>query len=79
VPLKVFNRAILYVKPEFRQQGVFRKLYEFITEESLHQSNVCGFRVYVVKSNHIARSAYTNVGMQETAYKLYEVILKDKL
>jgi len=62
----------LYVKPAFRRQGVFKKLYEFIKEKALHDSNVCGFRVYVKTSNHSAQSAYIKVGMKETYYQVYE-------
>jgi ribosomal protein S18 acetylase RimI-like enzyme len=62
----------VYVKPAFRRQGIFRKLYEFLTEKASQEQNVCGFRLYVEKSNHIGQNTYSGVGMKEAPYKLYE-------
>jgi len=62
----------VYVKPEFRQRGVFRKLYEYLKDKASHESNVCGFRLYVQQSNRTALSTYGKVGMKKTPYKVYE-------
>ncbi|MFQ6034549.1 MAG: GNAT family N-acetyltransferase [Sedimentisphaerales bacterium] len=62
----------VYVKPEFRQRGVFKRLYEYLKDKASHQSNVCGFRLYVEQSNHTAVSTYEKVGMKKTSYKVYE-------
>jgi len=62
----------VYVKPEFRQRGVFRRLYEYLKGKASHESNVCGFRLYVEQSNHTALSTYEKVGMKNTSYKVYE-------
>lgn len=62
----------LYVKPRFRRKGVFTSLYEFIKQQACRNSNVCGFRVYVEKSNHLAQAAYTHAGMKQTPYKVYQ-------
>jgi len=62
----------VYVKPEFRQRGVFRRLYEYLKDKASRESNVCGFRLYVEQSNHTAQSTYEKVGMKETSYKVYE-------
>jgi ribosomal protein S18 acetylase RimI-like enzyme len=67
----------VYVKPAFRRQGIFRKLYEFLTEKASQEQNVCGFRLYVEKSNHIGQNTYSGVGMNETPYKLYEESYED--
>ena len=45
----------VYVKPECRAQGVFRRLYEFLEEEAARTPGVCGFRLYVEKSNQKAQ------------------------
>jgi GNAT superfamily N-acetyltransferase len=66
----------LYVKTDFRRQGVFRKLYEFTVEKASRDSNVCGLRVYVVKSNQAAQCAYAKIGMEETYYKVYEAVFE---
>ncbi len=62
----------VYVKPEFRRQGVFRKLYESLKEKASREQNVCGFRLYVEHSNHTGQHTYAGVGMKETSYKFYE-------
>ena len=67
----------VYVKPEFRRQGIFRKLYEFLKEKALHEQNVCGFRLYVLQSNHTGQNTYAGVGMKETVYKFYEESFQD--
>jgi ribosomal protein S18 acetylase RimI-like enzyme len=67
----------VYVKPEFRRRGIFRKLYEFLKEKASHEQNVCGFRLYVEKSNQIGQNTYSGVGMKEAPYKFYEEPFQD--
>ncbi|MCX7011559.1 MAG: GNAT family N-acetyltransferase [Candidatus Sumerlaeota bacterium] len=62
----------VYVRKEFRRQGVYRRLYEFVKSELARDENVCGFRLYVEKDNHIARKTYETLGMIETPYRMYE-------
>lgn len=62
----------VYVKPEFRRHGIYRRLYEHVRERARAAGGVCGFRLYVDKSNHRARQAYASLGMSETAYLMYE-------
>ena len=62
----------VYVKPEFRQQGIFKRLYEYLRNKASQEQNVCGFRLYVGQSNLAARSTYEKVGMKETSYNVYE-------
>jgi GNAT superfamily N-acetyltransferase len=62
----------VYVKPEFRRQGIYRKLYEFARAKALEQGNVCGFRLYVERGNIVAQQTYRDLGMAETVYKMYE-------
>lgn len=67
----------VYVKPEFRRRGIFRKLYEFLKEKALQEQNVCGFRLYVEQSNYTGQNTYSGVGMKETPYKFYEESFED--
>ncbi len=67
----------VYVLPEVRRQGIYRRLYEFVKVESEKNENVCGYRLYVEKDNLAAQRTYTSLGMAETNYKLYEE-LKNK-
>lgn len=62
----------VYIRAEFRRQGVYRKLYATVKDLAAEQGNVCGFRLYVEKDNHAAQSTYTELGMQATDYLMYE-------
>ena len=62
----------VYVKPEFRKQGVFRKLYAFVKGKASQETNVCGLRLYVEQDNIVAQNTYERIGMNQTPYKLYE-------
>jgi len=62
----------VYVRPEFRQQGVFREMYEFLREMASGREDVCGFRLYVEKSNAIAQNTYEKLGLSEVYYRVYE-------
>lgn len=65
----------VYVHPEFRRQGVYRKLYEFVKEKARNEQKelrICGFRLYVERQNIVAQNTYKVLNMQETSYKIYE-------
>ena len=62
----------VYVDPEFRRRGVFRRLYEFLKDRAARENNVSGFRLYVEHSNHAGQSTYAGVGMKEISYKFFE-------
>ena len=62
----------VYVRPELRRQGIYRKLYEFVRARALEKGNVCGFRLYVEQENTVARQTYRDLGMAETVYRMYE-------
>ncbi len=65
----------VYVAPEFRRRGVYRRLYDFVKERAAEQ-NVCGFRLYVERENVAAQRTYERLGMTETHYKMYEEACK---
>ncbi len=62
----------VYVRKEFRQQGIFRALYEHIEESARKRKGVCGLRLYVERNNTRAQSTYEKLGMKRTAYELFE-------
>jgi ribosomal protein S18 acetylase RimI-like enzyme len=62
----------VYILPEFRGQGVYRRLYEFFTEQAKAQGVVCGFRLYVEKENLRAQKVYEKLGMESSHYLMYE-------
>ena len=62
----------VYVKAEFRKQGIYTAMYKKIRELADDEPDVCGFRLYVEKENTIAQKTYESLGMQATDYLLYE-------
>ena len=62
----------VYVKPAFRRQGVYRRMYEHVRSLAQSDASVCGFRLYVEKENEAAHATYASLGMQETDYLIYE-------
>lgn len=65
----------VYVKPEYRKGGVFRKLYEYVRRQASERDDVCGLRLYVEKDNDRAQAVYDRLGMEKTNYLLYEDLL----
>jgi ribosomal protein S18 acetylase RimI-like enzyme len=62
----------VYVRPEFRRQGVYKRLYRHIQEMAAKDPGVCGFRLYVERENARAQTTYRALGMKETRYLVYE-------
>jgi len=67
----------LYVVPEYRRQGVFKKLFASVNEKARQTGDIVGIRLYVEKENHIARQAYTKMSMSELNYQMYEQVFSD--
>ena len=61
----------VYVVPASRRRGLYRALHEHVFEQARTQG-ACGLRLYVEKDNHAAQNVYRSMGMQPTAYRLYE-------
>ncbi len=62
----------VYVLPEFRGKGVYRKLYEFVLEKAAARNDVCGFRLYVEIENSHAQKVYEKLGMEKSHYLMFE-------
>ena len=62
----------VYVRPEYRRQGLYRELYERVKELAEQESFVCGFRLYVENWNTVAQKTYASLGMTETVYNMFE-------
>ncbi len=65
----------VYVKPEFRRQGVYRRMHDFVKKKAEQNPCVCGLRLYVEKNNRKAKETYTSMGMHETDYIIYEYLV----
>ncbi len=61
----------VYVLPEFRRQGIFRKMYTFIKTRA-EQEGVAGLRLYVESRNARAKKTYEALGMNSEHYSFYE-------
>jgi GNAT superfamily N-acetyltransferase len=62
----------VYVRKEYRRQGVYRRLYRFVQALAAKKRGVCGFRLYVERSNRRAQASYLASGMKRTHYLVYE-------
>ncbi len=62
----------VFVKPNFRKQGVYTAMYNEIQSLAAAQPDVYGFRLYVEKDNTIAQKTYQSLGMKVTDYLLFE-------
>lgn len=66
----------VYVTPEVRGQGVYRKLYEFVLKKADENGDVCGFRLYVETENINAQKVYQKLGMGKSHYLMFEAMSK---
>jgi ribosomal protein S18 acetylase RimI-like enzyme len=62
----------VYVRPELRRQGVYKRLYRHLQELAANDPAVCGFRLYVERENGRAQATYQALGMKETRYLVFE-------
>jgi ribosomal protein S18 acetylase RimI-like enzyme len=62
----------LYVLPEARGQGVYRRLYEHLQRRVEATPRLIGIRLYVDKRNVTAQRVYERLGMNREHYALFE-------
>ncbi|ACB53848.1 hypothetical protein cce_4500 [Crocosphaera subtropica ATCC 51142] len=62
----------VYVEPDYRRRGIYRRMYEFIKELANCEDNVCGFRLYVEQDNKVAQETYSALGMRQLPYLIFE-------
>ncbi len=62
----------VYVRPEYRRQGLYRELYTHVKELAEQDDAVCGYRLYVERDNSAAQQSYRRLGMRETDYRIFE-------
>ncbi|MFT5218897.1 MAG: ribosomal protein S18 acetylase RimI-like enzyme [Planctomycetota bacterium] len=65
----------VYVRPDYRRQGLYRELYKRVKELAEQEPNVCGYRLYVEPENTNAQKTYQSLGMVDTNYKMYEELI----
>jgi ribosomal protein S18 acetylase RimI-like enzyme len=62
----------VYVRPEMRRRGVYRTLHEHVVRQAASNPDVCGLRLYVERDNETAQRTYQALGMEQTAYRMFE-------
>jgi len=65
----------VYVIPEYRRKGVFRKMYNHIKVLAAEQ-DIAGLRLYVETKNSRAQKTYEALGMSSEHYSFYEWMRK---
>lgn len=62
----------VYVLPEYRRKGIFKKMYAHVKAEVEKRPEVSGIRLYMVTTNSRAASVYEAVGMDGERYRMFE-------
>ena len=62
----------VFVIPEFRGKGVFRKIYEFVKREVEGNEGFKGIRLYVDRTNENAQQVYRALDMNGDHYQVFE-------
>ena len=65
----------VYVDAAWRRRGVYRTMYDHILALTRDRSDICSIRLYVERTNTIAKQAYKNLGMSHSHYDMYEIDL----
>ena len=62
----------VYVPPELRGSGIYRRLYEHLRERVLASPDLRGIRLYVDRRNTTAQRVYERLGMSREHYEMFE-------
>ena len=62
----------VYILPQYRRKGAYRKMYLFLQEKVLSDYSLRGIRLYVDKSNSRAQITYLDLGMNADHYQTFE-------
>ncbi len=67
----------VYVRQDFRQQGIFSALFNHVEKLARSLPEVCGLRLYMHEDNARARRSYQRLGMMPTRYIVFDKALRD--
>lgn len=62
----------VYIAKDARRNGIFRLLYSAIESAARSTPSVVGLRLYVDRTNAIAKQTYTSLGMTPSHYEFFE-------
>ena len=63
----------VFVDADYRRRGVYTAMHDYILTRARESEDICGVRLYVERSNHIAQQTYKSLGMDHSHYDLYEI------
>jgi GNAT superfamily N-acetyltransferase len=66
----------VYVRSDARRRGIFRALYDHVSEAARREGTVVGLRLYAEKDNHPAHRTYEEMGMEQIPFILYQKWLR---
>lgn len=66
----------VYVHAEYRQHGVFRRLWEHVLQAAEAAPEVVGLRLYVEQGNQTAIASYQRLGWESAGYLVLERMLQ---
>jgi ribosomal protein S18 acetylase RimI-like enzyme len=67
----------VYVRPEFRSQGVFRRLFEHLRHAAQSDPSIVGLRLYVEDHNERAIAVYARLGLKPGGYSVMEHVWRN--
>ncbi|MDT8358438.1 MAG: GNAT family N-acetyltransferase [Methanomicrobiaceae archaeon] len=62
----------VYVVPDRRRNGVFRRILAAVQEEAALDPDIAGIRLYVDRDNTTAQAAYRALNFTESRYLMFE-------
>lgn len=65
----------VYVRPDWRRNGVFSALYRHVASMASDMPQVIGLRLYVEENNERAQRTYEALGMVNSSYLVMEAML----
>jgi GNAT superfamily N-acetyltransferase len=62
----------VYVRPDCRNKGVFRSLFNHVEKLAKIHPDVKVLRLYVMQNNLSGKNTYAALGMNDSGYVVYE-------
>jgi GNAT superfamily N-acetyltransferase len=66
----------VYIHPDYRRRGVFRRLFDALVAEADGDPDVVGLRLYVEADNAAAHATYEQLGLNRAGYFVMQRLFK---
>ena len=66
----------VYVLSAHRGAGVFRALFQHLSDLAREDTRICGIRLYVDRENERAQEVYTRLGLHRSNYRIMETVYR---